>query len=456
MIILTLYIFILSLLMVFNRLGRHIRMHHHRITTHPHYELIAGHAIELSLVLIAFFLMIGFGAIKPLPHNDYFIYPLQEISHPDCKFEDRDTLAGNCIITLPRISDANFDSYEDDLLRRGVYSVLRSASYDGQRDMGNGGHSGVDIRSSRGTPVVSIGKGEVVEAGRNIGYGNVVKIKYKTPDADIIYAIYAHLDTIMTEAGTRVEAGDRVGTIGNTGISFGDHLHYEIDTTTRRGRPLYPYLDCPETNPYIQNNTDVCIDLLQEHTVDPIAFHETYRGGDNFTPVIDETIVTENQDLDDMNNIPDEDIVVVDETLVASIEPVIDTNDTQLSDIYTIIADNIPDLDISMLSDSAQQFLNTYTIEISHDLSPQTTRNNDANATITITHKITDEPLDGPLPITFSMVPVNNVVRTLPSELDSISDGLALIRLRGMDSGTSIVAITIEDVIIYALPVRVS
>lgn len=113
--------------------------------------------------MVGFFVAIGFGSTGSLPVNDSFIYPLQTISHPDCKFEDFDTLEGDCLIQIPRIKQADYDVYRDDPLVRGVYSVLRSSSYDDGWDQ-SGGHSGTDFRTSRGTPVVSIGDGIVVDA----------------------------------------------------------------------------------------------------------------------------------------------------------------------------------------------------------------------------------------------------------------------------------------------------
>lgn len=153
--------------MVFNAITRHvhkhIRLHHHRITSHPHYELVAAHGVEVMSVLAAFFVAISFGSQHNLSPNEGFIYPLQQISHPSCKFEDRDTLSGKCIIDLPRIKGADFEKYQSDTLVRGVYSVLWSSSYEDGRDRA-GGHSGVDVRTSEGTPLVSIGNGVVVDA----------------------------------------------------------------------------------------------------------------------------------------------------------------------------------------------------------------------------------------------------------------------------------------------------
>lgn len=165
--------------------------------------------------MAGFFLAIGFGSTGSLPINESFIYPLQTISHPNCKFEDFDTLKGDCLIQLPRIKQADYGSYKKDSLVRGVYSVLWSSSYDDGWDR-SGGHSGTDFRTSKGTPVVSIGNGVVVQAGVNVGYGNVVKIKYLTPTGETIYAIYAHLDSMAVSTDQKVTKGQKVGAVGDS------------------------------------------------------------------------------------------------------------------------------------------------------------------------------------------------------------------------------------------------
>lgn len=66
--------------------------------------------------------------------------------------------------------------------------------------------------------------GQVVTVGYDDGYGNYVVIKHKHG----IYTRYAHLGTVRVEKGDQVSQRQIIGTIGNTGISTGPHLHYEI------------------------------------------------------------------------------------------------------------------------------------------------------------------------------------------------------------------------------------
>lgn len=90
-------------------------------------------------------------------------------------------------------------------------------------------HLGTDIGAATGTPVVSITDGVVLQAsyGDNGGYGNMVVISHLVNGTPMV-SIYGHLDSISVSAGQSVAGGQNIGTVGNTGNSFGAHLHIEI------------------------------------------------------------------------------------------------------------------------------------------------------------------------------------------------------------------------------------
>jgi murein DD-endopeptidase MepM/ murein hydrolase activator NlpD len=96
----------------------------------------------------------------------------------------------------------------------------------------SGVHKGIDIFSSKGTPVVTATNGVVVFKGYLKLGGNVVVVL--GPKWRIHY--YAHLDTIGTHIGDIVGMSERLGTVGNTGNAQGKpaHLHYSILS-------LFPY-----------------------------------------------------------------------------------------------------------------------------------------------------------------------------------------------------------------------
>jgi murein DD-endopeptidase MepM/ murein hydrolase activator NlpD len=105
---------------------------------------------------------------------------------------------------------------------------------------GNGygpGHLGIDITGSVGDPVLASSSGVVTMAqgGYNYGYGNVVQIDH----GNGYVTVYAHLDTIGVAPCASVFAGQFIGTVGNTGNSFGSHLHFEVREGGANINPQY-------------------------------------------------------------------------------------------------------------------------------------------------------------------------------------------------------------------------
>ena len=99
-----------------------------------------------------------------------------------------------------------------------------SSSY-GYRSFNGGGiHYGIDIANSTGTPVSAAASGVVTRADYSSSYGNVIYIYH----ADLnLTTVYAHLNSMSVSLGDQVSHGQGIGTIGNTGNSFGAHLHFE-------------------------------------------------------------------------------------------------------------------------------------------------------------------------------------------------------------------------------------
>jgi len=98
-------------------------------------------------------------------------------------------------------------------------------------------HTGSDIGAPTGTPIRSISWGTVKETGHDERGGNYVYISHLS----LIETRYLHLDSISVTAGQQVDASQLIGTMGNTGISTGSHLHYEIRVL---GLPLPPHALC--------------------------------------------------------------------------------------------------------------------------------------------------------------------------------------------------------------------
>ena len=91
-------------------------------------------------------------------------------------------------------------------------------------------HKGVDLAAPTGTPVRATKGGTVsisqhqTRNGKSAGYGNWIEVKHD----DGTSSRYGHLNTRDVKVGQRLEAGQVLGTVGNTGTSTGAHLHFEI------------------------------------------------------------------------------------------------------------------------------------------------------------------------------------------------------------------------------------
>ncbi|MBI5351164.1 MAG: peptidoglycan DD-metalloendopeptidase family protein [Chloroflexi bacterium] len=98
------------------------------------------------------------------------------------------------------------------------------------------GHLGIDISAPEGSNVYAAGSGVVTKAqgGYNYGYGNVIFIDH----GNGYVTVYAHLSQINVSLCQVVGQGSLIGYSGNTGNSFGAHLHFEI---RRNGTNINPY-----------------------------------------------------------------------------------------------------------------------------------------------------------------------------------------------------------------------
>ncbi|MCC7089113.1 MAG: M23 family metallopeptidase [Chloroflexi bacterium] len=88
----------------------------------------------------------------------------------------------------------------------------------------SGHHGGTDFGALEGTPVTATNSGKVVLARQMKVHGNMVVVDH----GGGLYSSYGHLSAIEVAEGDAVEAGQQIGLVGNTGLSTGAHLHWEM------------------------------------------------------------------------------------------------------------------------------------------------------------------------------------------------------------------------------------
>lgn len=103
-----------------------------------------------------------------------------------------------------------------------------------RKSQGMGWHTGVDLAAPEGTPILAPAAGKFVWSGwteHGLGFITIL-------DHGDCGTLYAHQPETwrLFKPGDRVAAGDRIGTVGNTGMSSGPHLHWMATTKARSGR----------------------------------------------------------------------------------------------------------------------------------------------------------------------------------------------------------------------------
>ena len=95
-------------------------------------------------------------------------------------------------------------------------------------------HGGIDIRAKIGTPVIATADGTIYKASLEGDWGNLIIISH----ADGYETWYAHLNGFSIIESQTVKKGEVIGYVGNTGISTGPHLHYEVKHNGKRVNPI--------------------------------------------------------------------------------------------------------------------------------------------------------------------------------------------------------------------------
>lgn len=97
-------------------------------------------------------------------------------------------------------------------------------------------HWGVDWAAPRGTPILAAANGVITETGWASGYGRHTEIKH----ANGYVTTYSHQSAIAKglKVGSRVRQGQVIGYVGSTGLSTGNHLHYEVHVNNKKLDPM--------------------------------------------------------------------------------------------------------------------------------------------------------------------------------------------------------------------------
>lgn len=278
-----------------------IHRHLYRINRfHTHANHIFVHLWELIVVWVfAFFSLMHAWNSWSLPNNTSFGYPLKQVSTLECRTQYFEDMEDSCKINLPIIRWANYAAYMHNTTYRSIYTTLWAAPYSDTWNQEIWAHAWVDIATARGTPLYSIWNWVVYSAGRNSSYGNLVRIKY-IYNWEIVYWVYAHMDTIEVEVWQVVTKWQKIWTVWNTGNTSWAlgwyHVHFEIDKDNG-WRPAYSYTNCKDLDKWhykiIQNG--LCRTELSKYQYDPIKILEWIPKSEADKPTIYSTVKEEDK-----------------------------------------------------------------------------------------------------------------------------------------------------------------
>lgn len=159
----------------------------------------------------------------------------------------------------PRFRRLGLSLARMDALERGLDSIPQvrpagvasiSSGFGYRSDPFTGGaafHAGIDFKGARGAPIFAAAKGVISFAGIRQGYGRCIEISH----GNGLMTRYAHMSRIGSRVGQKVDAGEVIGAIGNTGRSTGPHLHFEVRVNDRPVNPR-PFL---EASRHVQQET---------------------------------------------------------------------------------------------------------------------------------------------------------------------------------------------------------
>lgn len=417
------------------------------------------------------FLFIGWATMRwswdNLTNNTSLVYPLYQVSTLECRTEERWSMDESCKIKLPIIHNSDYVTYQNEKVYTDIYTTLWWASYAEEWNQSAWAHYGVDIATAKWTPLYAIADWEVYSAGYNSSYGNVVKIKFKL-NWEILYAVYAHMNSISVKAWDVVTKWQQIWEVGNTGNTFWAlgwyHVHFEIDKDNW-WRPAYAFSGCPELSQWhseiIANG--YCRIQLFQYTKDPIALLESVKSPYPVSLIwtIEDELNTEENKVE--TNEEHGSAITWDNTEVVNSETTTWVNKIVLPEEKVIeekpLAETenkkLIDLDYSQLDVNGKEFVNKWNLEIEKGFDDKVLLENSTQLIIHVTNKVSWEKYNGALNLPITAIASNTNVSLNPVSIMLVQNWEAVITVTPLKKWNTYIALNLWNAKIWGTTISV-
>ena len=418
-----------------------------------------------------------------LKNNTSLVYPLYQVSTLECRTLERSSMPDSCKIKLPIINNADYTTYVNEKVYTDIYTTLWGANYQEERNQAVWAHYWVDIATAKWTPLYAIADWEVYSAWYNSAYGNVVKIKFKF-NGEILFATYAHMNSISVKVGDTVTKWQQIWEVWNTWNTFWAlgwyHVHFEIDKNNG-WRPAYAFAGCPELDKWHSEIIEkgYCRIQLFQYTKDPIAMLESVDAPypnqvAEKTEVKPETKNNEENHWTATGNIVSTWEVVLswevkDSTWTAK-NSTWEVKNTQQEVKKVELPEakpveqkplaqnekkNLIELNFDWLDVKWKEFVNKWNIEIEKGFDDSVMLERSTQITIRVTNKVSWAKYNGTLNIPFTAIASNTNVSLNPVSVMLVQDGEAKITITPLKMWNTYIALNLGNTKIWGTTISV-
>ena len=420
------------------------------------------------------FLFIGWATMwwswDNLTNNTSLVYPLYQVSTLECRTQERNSMSDSCKINLPIIHNADYQTYINEKVYTDIYTTLWWGSYQEEWNQAAWAHYGVDIATAKWTPLYAIADWEVYSAWYNSAYWNVVKIKFKF-NWEILFAIYAHMNSISVKEWDTVSKWQQIWEVWNTGNTFGAlgwyHVHFEIDKNSW-WRPAYAFAWCPDLSKWHSEIIAkwLCRIQLFQNTKDPIAMLESV---DATYPVqtaekIEDKPAIEKLDNEDIHWVATWEVVLSWEVILSweVKDSTWEVQKIELPEWKTIEEKpmatekkNLLELNFDWLDVNWKEFINKWNIEIEREFDDSIMLEQSTQIVIRITNKVSWAKFNWALNIPFTAIASNTNVSLNPVSVMLVQDGEARVTITPMKKWNTYIALNLGNTKIWGTTISI-